>query len=389
MSTNSSHPAANPIRRSYIIATVIFLVLAAYVASGAFSETASKTEKQADGKTQSAANANDGTGDKTKVDVKAAPPIPTVKVRTIKSEARKQDHVIRGQSEALRKVVVRAETAGRVIAIRADRGTPVKNGDTICELAVDERQAMLKQARAVMKQRQLEFDASKQLKEKGFRSETALAGDQAQFEAAAAQVERMEKELDDTKLRAPFEGVVDARMADVGDYLSPGQPCAMVIDQDPFLIIGQASEKDVGAIEKGDSGWATLVTGERVEGKVRFVSKSAEAATRTFRVELEIANPEGKIRDGVTAEMHISGDTVEAHRVTPAILALDEKGTIGVRIVDEKKRVKFVPVRIVAESMDGVWVSGLPKTAVVITVGQDYVTNGQEVKIEEEKVSRL
>lgn len=388
MSTNSSDPAANPIRRSYIIATVIFLVLAAYVASGAFSETASKTEKQADGNTQSAANAN-GTGDKTKVDVKAAPPIPTVKVRTIKSEARKQDHVIRGQSEALRKVVVRAETAGRVIAIRADRGTPVKTGDTICELAVDERQAMLKQARAVMKQRQLEFDASKQLKQKGFRSETALAGDQAQFEAAAAQVERMEKELDDTKLRAPFEGVVDARMADVGDYLSPGQPCAMVIDQDPFLIIGQASEKDVGAIEKGDSGWATLVTGERVEGKVRFVSKSAEAATRTFRVELEIANPEGKIRDGVTAEMHISGDTVEAHRVTPAILALDEKGTIGVRIVDEKKRVKFVPVQIVAESMDGVWVSGLPKTAVVITVGQDYVTNGQEVKIEEEKVSRL
>lgn len=388
MSTNSSDPAANPIRRSYIIATVIFLVLAAYVASGAFSETASKTEKQADGNTQSAANAN-GTGDKTKVDVKAAPPIPTVKVRTIKSEARKQDHVIRGQSEALRKVVVRAETAGRVIAIRADRGTPVKTGDTICELAVDERQAMLKQARAVMKQRQLEFDASKQLKQKGFRSETALAGDQAQFEAAAAQVERMEKELDDTKLRAPFEGVVDARMADVGDYLSPGQPCAMVIDQDPFLIIGQASEKDVGAIEKGDSGWATLVTGERVEGQVRFVSKSAEAATRTFRVELEIANPEGKIRDGVTAEMHISGDTVEAHRVTPAILALDEKGTIGVRIVDEKKRVKFVPVRIVAESMDGVWVSGLPKTAVVITVGQDYVTNGQEVKIEEEKVSQL
>ena len=385
MSPNSPDSPTNPIRRSYIIATVIFLVLAVYVGSGAFgSSSSTKITEPSDEKTQSASVTSDQAGDK----AKAIALIPTVKVRTIKSEVRQQDHVIRGQSEALRKVIVRAETAGRVIAIRADRGAPVKSGDTICELAVDERQAMLKQARAVMRQRQLEFDASKQLKEKGFRSETALAGDQAQFEAAAAQVERMEKELDDTKLRAPFEGVVDARMADVGDYLSPGQPCAMVIDQDPFLIIGQASEKDIGAIHKGDKGWATLVTGEHVEGKVRFVSKSAEQATRTFRVELEIANPGGKIRDGVTAEMHVSGDKVEAHRVTPAILALDEKGTIGVRIVDEKKRVKFVPVILVAESAEGVWISGLPKTATVITVGQDYVTNGQEVKIEEEKVSQ-
>lgn len=386
MSTGQAPNSRTPIRRSYIVAGVIFLVLVAYVASGAFGSS-SKT-KPADGKpgdTTAVAVADPKTG----TNAPKEEEVPTVRVRTIKAETRKQDHVLRGQTEALRKVVVKAETAGKVAAIRADRGAHVKAGQTICELNVDERQAMLKQARAVMTQRQLEFDASRQLKEKGFRSETALAGDQAQFEAAKAQVERMEKELENTKLKAPFDGVVDARMADVGDYLSPGQPCAMVIDQDPFLIVGQASEKDVGAIHNGDAGWANLITGERVEGKVRFVAKSADAATRTFRVELEISNRDGAIRDGVTAEMHVTGESVEAQRVSPAILALDEKGTIGVRIVDDKHKVRWMPVRIVSDTAEGVWISGLPKSVMIITVGQDFVSPGQEVKVTEDKVSSL
>ena len=364
------------IRRSYVIAGVIFLLLVVYVASGIFGGTAkNNSAKGGDTEGSKSASVNEVS-------------TPTVRVQTIMAETRRQDLVVRGQSEALRKVLVRAETAGKVSAVRADRGNAVKAGDTICELKVDERLAMLKQARAVMKQRQLEYDASKQLKEKGFRSDTALAGDQAEFEAANAQVERMEKELENTKLKAPFDGVIDARMVDVGDYLAPGQPCALVIDQDPFLIVGQASEKDVGTIHNGDAGWAKLVTGERVEGKVRFISKSADLATRTFRVELEVSNKDGTIRDGVTAEMHITGEQVEAHRISPAILALDEKSAIGVRIVDAKKRVQFVPVKIVEEAASGVWISGLPKSVMIITVGQEYVTIGQEVKVTEDKVAQ-
>ncbi len=370
---HQKHP--NPIRRSYVVAGVIFCILAAWVASGVFSsDPGAKPSAAETAKAEAAAKA-------------AASSKPMVRVRTLKPEKRRQDHIIRGQTEALRKVIVRAEIAGKVDAIRADRGTPVKAGDVICEIAVDEREAMLKQARAVMKQRKLEYDASRQLNERGFRSETALAGDQAEYEAAVAQAERMEKQLDDTKIRAPFEGVVDARMADVGDYLAPGQPCAMVIDQDPFLVVGQASERDVGALAKGDNGWARLVTGERVEGKIRFVSKSADPATRTFRVELEIPNPKGTIRDGITAEMHVAGEEVTAHRVSPAILALDDEGRLGLRIVDAGKRVKFVSVTMVSDTPQGVWVAGLPETATVITVGQEYVTPGQEVQVTEDQAA--
>jgi multidrug efflux system membrane fusion protein len=393
MSEDNDNISHSPIRRSYVVAVVIFLLLAAWVASGelnrleelaelvvpqsqtkpnAPAKPATQPAKPAAAPAPAAAQAPGAS---------TAPAIPTVRVRTITAAARQQDVIVRGRTEALRKVTVRAETAGKVAAIRADKGTAVKKGDTICEINVDARRAMLEQARATMTQRKLEYEASKTLQEKGFRSETSVAGDLAGYQASKAEVERMEKEFENTKIRAPFDGVVDDRMVDVGDYLAPGQPCALVVALDPFLIIGRVSEKDVHFIQIGNSGWAKLVTGERVEGKVRFVAKSSDNATRTFRVELEVANPEGRLRDGITAEMHIAAATVDAHRITPAILALDDRGQLGVRIVDAQRRVRFVRVTIIGDGPDGVWVVGLPRTVTIITVGQEYVNEGQQVNI--------
>jgi multidrug efflux system membrane fusion protein len=391
MSQEHDERSGRTIRRSYVVAAVIFLLLVVWVGSGAINRFAGGEEKktakvgtQTESKgappTTTAATGKDGKP-------AAAGELTTVRVRTITAEQRQQDIVVRGQTEALRKVQVRAETAGKVAAIRADKGTVVKAGDTICELNVDARLAMLNEARATMKQRQLEYEASKTLQEKGFRSDTSVAGDLAEYQGAKAMVERMEKELANTKLKAPFDGIVDDRMVNVGDYLAPGQPCALVIDQDPFLVVGQVSEKDVPQISIGNDGWAKLISGERVNGKIRFIAKSSDRATRTFRVELEVPNPTGSIRDGITAEIHVLAKTLEAHRISPAILTLDERGTMGVKVIDQAKRVRFIPVTIVADGADGMWVAGLPKSVTIITVGQEYVTVGQEVIVAPEDKS--
>ncbi len=382
MSQDNDNTSRSPIRRSYVIAAMIFLLLGAWVASGSFNrldELTSFVMGDAKGQNQKTA-AKPPAGAKPPAPATEAAQIPTVRVRTITAQMRQQDLLIRGQTQALRKVLVRAETAGTVAAIRADKGAVVKTGDTLCELNVDARAAMLKQARAAAKQKELEYEASKTLAEKGFRSGTAVAGDLAAYEAAKAQVELMEKQFEFTKIRAPFDGVVDDRMVNVGDYLSLGQPCALVVDQDPFLVVGQVSEKDVPQIHIGDAGWAKLISGERADGHVKFVAKSSDAATRTFRLELEVPNPDGMIRDGITADIHITASSIEAHRVSPAILGLDDRGVIGVRIIDANSRVQFVPVKIVGDGADGVWVTGLPRIATIITVGQEYVVNGQVVK---------
>lgn len=389
MSRDSERPAPS-VRRSYIVATMIFLILSAWIISGQMNNLGFGKQQEHGATTQAAAASGAAPPPQRQQQGAAAPAqpnaqnanapqIPTVRVRTITAEQRATDLVIRGRTEAVRKVEVKAEIAGAVAAIRVQKGQMVKRGDILCELNVESRAAQLKMAKATARQREIEYEGAKTLQAKGFRSETAVAQALAAFEGAKAEVERMEKQFDNTKVRAPFDGVVDNRMVEVGDYMVPGTTCALIVDLHPVLVIGQVSENEVTLIKIGDRGWAQLITGERAEGHLRFVAQSADPATRTFRVELEVPNDANTIRDGVTAEIHITTRTVVAHRISPAILGLDDRGVVGVRIVEAGNRVRFVPVTIISDSADGMWVTGLPATVTVITVGQNYVVNGQVV----------
>jgi membrane fusion protein, multidrug efflux system len=305
----------------------------------------------------------------------------TVRAQKLHAEAQAAELVIRGRTEAVRSVNLKSETAGTVSKLDVEKGARVKAGDIICELQPDAREAQLEQARAAMKQAELEFQASSQLAKKGYRSPTDVAGSKAKLDAASAAVRQAEIELARTKLRAPFDGVVDDRMVEVGDFVQPGGNCARVVDLDPMLVVGQVSEKDIGQLSVGQPGHAQLMDGSNHDGHLRFVAKSADQATRTFRVELEVPNPDGAVRDGLTADIRVPVKAVMAQKISPAILGLDEKGVMGVRTVDKDNIVRFFPVKVVSDAGDGVWVSGLPADATVITVGQEYVVPGQKVDV--------
>jgi len=289
--------------------------------------------------------------------------------------------VIHGRTQAVRAVSVKSETSGTVAKVDVEKGTLVKAGDIICELQPDARLAQVAQAQAAMKQAQLEYQASSKLADKGYRSPTDVAASKAKLDSAAAGVRAAEIELERTKLRAPFDGVVDDRMVEVGDFMQPGGACARVVDLDPILVVGQVSERDVDQLNIGEPGHAKLMDGSDHEGKVRFVARSADQATRTFRIELELPNGDGAVRDGETADIRVPVKAVMAQRLSPAILGLDDKGVLGVRIVDATNVVRFFPVTVIADAGDGVWVSGLPEQATVITVGQEYVVPGQKVEV--------
>jgi multidrug efflux system membrane fusion protein len=379
------------INRSYVVASAIALVAAAWILSGQFRSRVGARAPSEEARAAAepagappAASLPQVQAPSTGGEAQSPPAgLPVVRVRVIEAESRAADLVLRGRTEAERKVEVKAETSGVVAAVPAEEGAQVKAGDVLCELNVDSRQAMLDRARAQMQVAWLTYDGSRQLGEKGYRPETVVATDLATYQAAKAEVERMEKELANTRLRAPFDGVVDHRMVEVGDFMGTGSPCALVIDEDPFLVIAQVSERDVNSLSVGDRGEAKLITGETVQGEIRFVAKRADPSTRTFRVELQVPNPDRRLRDGVTAEIRVSVRRVQAHRLSPAILVLDDAGRMGVRIVDDGV-VDFLPVEIVGDGREGVWVTGLPPTVTVITVGQEYVNPGQRVRTVED-----
>ncbi len=351
------------LHRSHFIAIGIAIVIALWFATGIFSRS-ENTESELTAAEQDAANTE----------------VTRVRVAESTATARRGSIIIRGRTEAKRAVEVRAETQGTVARLPVEKGERVSEGDVLCELAPNARGAQLAEAQALVKQRQLEYDASRQLAKKGYRAPTVAAGSKAAFDAARARLKQMQVEMEQTKIKAPFDGVFDSRPVEVGDYMRVGDTCGLVVELNPLLIVGQVSEDRVASLQIGEGGKARLVTGKTAEGTIRFVAKTADPATRTFRVELEVPNEDLSMRSGVTAEIIVPGEEIMAHRIPSGVITLDDNGVIGIRAVNEQQQVEFKRVILVDDTPDGLWVTGLPEKVMLITVGQDYVKEGQKVE---------
>ncbi|RMD60641.1 MAG: efflux RND transporter periplasmic adaptor subunit [Alphaproteobacteria bacterium] len=350
-------------KRSYLYAAGLALGVAVWIASGVIGERGTPPA-----------------GQKPPADLAATEKVPSVRVRTQSAEPRIARLMVRGQTEAVRKIEVRAEINGRISEIPVAKGARVARGDVLVRLRKEDRPARLAEARAMLEQARVEYEAAQRLSEKGFRAQTQLAARKTALETAKAEVAAAELALARTVIRAPFAGVVGDRIAEIGEYVKSGDPVIRLIDLDPILAVVQVSEREVSRIAPGTVAQVRLVTGQEIAGTVRFIAPEADPATRTFRLEVEIANPDGALADGITAEVTLPLSEVMAHRVSPALLTLNDRGLIGVKTVRSDDTVAFVPVRILDETAEAVWVTGLPHRARLITVGQEFVVDGQKVR---------
>lgn len=355
-------------RGTYVTATVIALIIGLWLLSGQIDQEDTVVHT-------TLAEANRA------LDARAQDDTPArVRARVIQAQPQYREVVLRGRTENKRTVEVKAETAGRITERAVERGSPVRAGDLLCRISVDDRFAALAEARAALEQATIEHEASLRLKERGFQSETAIAQAAARLAATRAQVERRELDIEHTYIRAPFAGVVEDVHLDVGDYASTGTPCVTIVDMHPMLLVGRVSERDVGELEPGRKVVGVLSDGRRIEGPITFISQQSDPATRTYAVEVEVANQDHAVRSGITAELRVPVREVMAHKISPAVFALTDDGSIGVRTIDERNRVAFHHVEIVRDDVDGVWVTGLPEVTSLITVGQELVVPGQEVE---------
>lgn len=323
----------------------------------------------------------------TATEVRPEPPLQSVRVARLTARPMVDAVVLQGRTEAWRAVDVRAEVRGRVDAVLVDKGQPVTAGAVVVRLAVDDRKAVLDQARALLAQRRIEHDAAAALHRRGNASDVQLATARANLDAAEAAVRRAEIDLERTAIRVPFDGVLDRRPVHLGDYVDVGDVVASVVDLDPLRIVGFATEANVAQLRVGASGHALIVGAREVEGRVAYVAAQADAATRTFRVELEVPNPDHRLVSGLTAQLRLPLHERLAHFVSPSALSLADDGSIGVKVVDAADTVRFLPVTILGTAPDGIWLGGLPPDIRLIIIGHDYVAAGNRVKpVEMEQV---
>ena len=311
-----------------------------------------------------------------------AAPLPTVVVERREAEEHQNSFELFGRTEANRTVDVKAETAGLVVSTPLTEGRRVKRGTVLCRQDIDARQANVNQARATLEARQFDLQSTQTLVDKGYKSAVQLKSQKAAVDGAQAALKSAQIELDNVNMRAPFSGVFDNQMAEVGDYLLPGQACGRLIEMSPLIVAIDLTETQVGEIEIGQAAEIDLVTGETVTGKIRFIEANANAATRTFRTEIAVPNDDYALKGGVTATVKIKAGLVKAQHVPSKILTLDTDGTVGVRYVDYDNRVGFAVVKQIDEDKDGIWVTGLPDSTRIIVQGQDFVSVGTEVQAE-------
>ena len=317
--------------------------------------------------------------DSTEVAVADATEVTTkssVRVRTQSAEEVLRTIVVNGKTAPARIVDLAAETDGRVEFVGAKRGSNLTSGQVIVRLDERDRSARLAQAKATVKQREVEYEGREKLKSESYVSEAQLQEAVAMLEAARTELTRAQLDLEYMTVRAPFDGALQARHVEQGDFVSQGDPIARFVDNRTIIVSANLSEFDARYVEVGQLAQARLATGETVHGKIRYVAPVADESTRTFEVELEVDNGDGELRAGGTAELRIPAQRVMAHRVSPSLLTLDDAGNVGLKIINDLGEVEFVMADVALATNDGVWIAGLPQTATIITVGQGFVTPG-------------
>ena len=357
------------------------------------------------------------------VDAEAETAAPSVAVVAVHSVARTVDTavILRGRTEAARQVTVASEISGQVVSEPLRKGVFVEAGDQLCQLDPGTREASLAEARARLaeaegrvpeaeagvteasariSEAEINLNAAQRLSQDGFASETrrvsaeaameaaqaglkransGVASAQAGIEAAAAAVAAAERQIELLTITAPFSGLLETDTAELGTLMQPGSPCATIIQLDPIKLVGFVPETEVGKVSLGAMAGARMATGEDVRGEVTFLSRSADDLTRTFRVEVTVSNEDMKISDGQTVEILVASDGRTAHLINQSTLTLNDAGALGVRTVGPDNITEFMPVTLLRDTAEGVWVADLPNEVDIITVGQEFVTEGVHV----------
>lgn len=305
-------------------------------------------------------------------------PLRSVRTETFTIQPMDIEAPLRGRTKASASVTLVPETSGVVDIVHVTKGQRVAANELICTLEQGTRKAAVAQAEAALAQSQSQYDTNASLREEGLAPANSGLQLEAALSAAKAGLENAQAELDRTEVRTKVAGVVQEPLATPGQMLGPQAPCATIVELDPMLFVGSVPEARIALAKVGLPATITTVTGQQVDGTVSYISSTADTATRSFPVEIEIPNADGTIRDGLTAQATVKLGTAPAHVLPQSVLTLADDGVLGIRSVVDGV-VEFHPVTIVMDTREGIWVTGLPPKVDIITVGQEYVQAGQKV----------
>ena len=406
-------------KKSIFIASFILLVVVGWIGSGQFTNVNAQDDSTAitDSNTESVEKVViEDSGNK-------------VELKEFNFSQIDQSIELQGQTTHNKKIDVKSETTGNITNIAFKRGDKVSKGEELIKISIENRKELLNSARKdlerlnkelelneknkinrlsqnkeLIKLYEIEFASAKQLIDKGLSSKSKLSlasfnlanarsdqedilinfeSQQSSIEAQIAnvksQLKNIELDINNTVINSPFSGIISDKMIEETEYITPGNIMFTIIDLNPIKIQGYLSEFDVNKVSLGTKAIIENTNGVKKNGTISFISPSAETSTRTFEITIEADNADLSFKSGITTKITIAGSELKAHKIPPSILTLQDDGTVGVKAVNDENIVIFYPTISVKDTIDGIWVSGLPDKVNLIVTGQEYVAVGESV----------
>lgn len=230
-----------------------------------------------------------------------------------------------GTLGAVTTVQVGSQVSGIVSALHADFNSVVQKGQLLAELdpqpfqaTVDQRRADIERSRSELRDAERELARSRRLSEEGILSQGELDASIARQESASAVVRQGEAalrqamvNLENTRITSPIDGVVVARQYDIGQTVAASfsAPTLFTIAQDltRMQVLTNIDEADIGGVVEGQEASFTVdaFPGDEFMGAVSQVRLSAQTVQNvvTYPVVIDVANPEGRLKPGMTADV--------------------------------------------------------------------------------------
>ena len=292
-----------------------------------------------------------------------------------------QSIILQGQTIHNKKIDIKSETVGNIISVDFNRGDKISKGDPLIQISMQNKNELLQSAQKLIKLYEIEYSSEKQLVDKGLSSKSKLSLASYNLSEAKSKLKNIQLDIQNTKIAAPFDGIITKKNIEVSDYVTPGNILLTIVNLNPIKVQGYLSEFDVNKVKINTKASIVNANGIKKVGKISFISPAAETTTRTFEIEIEAENSDLSFKSGITTSITIEGSELLAHKIPPSILTLQDNGSVGVKALDEANKVIFYPIEKVKDTIDGMWVTGLPNNVNLIISGQEYVTLGQKVEL--------
>tara|TARA_Y100000590_G_scaffold119888_1_gene137211 strand:+ start:200 stop:1432 length:1233 start_codon:yes stop_codon:yes gene_type:complete len=408
-------------KSSIIISVLILAAVLGWIGSGQITKVKAESEDNSsyqvsESQTLTPTNTSDSNSEK-------------VELKNFNFNLIDQSIELQGQTVFNKKIDVKSETTGNIIDISFKRGDKVAKNTELIKISIENRIELLNSAKKdlerlnkeldlneknknnllgqnkeLIKLYEIEYASAKQLIDKGLSSksklslasfnlanakadqediiikyESQLSNIESQIANVKSQLRNIELDIENTSIKAPFDGIISDKIIEISEFITTGNKLFTIIDLNPIKIQGYLSEFDVNKVSVGTNALIEDSNGIKKNGKITFISPSAETSTRTFEITIEADNKDLSYKSGITTKIIIKGSELKAHKIPPSILTLLDDGTVGVKAIDNKNTVIFYPIKTIKDTVDGMWVSGLPDTVDLIISGQEYISIGEEI----------